>query len=362
MNKYNSIRLNGRSYSGEALLRLCIEKTANRNTPNWLFNIYNFILEWINDSDTIEAYTSGSTGKPKSIWLKKNHMVASAQKTIEFFNLKEYHSALLCLPAKYIAGKMMIVRAFVGGFNLLLQEPDGKPLRDFREQIDFAALIPLQISNSVNELISGNIVRNVIIGGGVISKELTNQIKDGKTACYETYGMTETVSHVAIRCLGDDLFTAMPNVSFDLDKRDCLIVNAEDVVDCLIVTNDIVELVSEKSFRWLGRYDNIINTGGVKVVPEEIEGKLSSILSQEFYISSVSNKKLGEEVVLVLKKPFNNKLSDVLSVFKVLNKYERPRKIYLVNDFPFSENNKIKRAQLQKNVSSAHIIYDADLA
>ncbi len=360
MNNYNSIRLNGVKYSGKDLFMVSTETIHNENAPEWLKDIHRFILEWINDSDEIKAQTSGSTGKPKSICLKKFHMIASARKTIEFFNLKEHHSALLCLSANYIAGKMMVVRAFVGGFNLLLQEPVGNPLAYIDKKVDFAALVPLQVSNSVDDINSGLKVGNIIIGGGAVSGELADKIKNAKSICYETYGMTETVSHVAIRRLGEDFFSAMPNVSFNQDERNCLLIDASDVADCKLITNDIVELISDKVFKWLGRYDNIINTGGVKVVPEEIEKKLSSEIKHDFFISSIPDEKLGEKMVLVISSQVKYNVNSILSAFSVLNKYERPRNICLINNFPYSDNNKIQRTVLRKYLQSSQIIYDVD--
>ncbi len=357
---YNTIKLNGKSYFGDDLIKFCLDSIEDKSTPEWLKSIYNFILEWLDDSDEIKAHTSGSTGKPKTINLKKNYMIASAMKTIEFFNLQSDHTALLCLSANYIAGKMMIVRAFVGGFNLVLSEPTGNPLKAINEKIEFAAMVPLQVSNSLQEIISGNKVRNIIIGGGVVSSELTEQIKSAKTICYETYGMTETVSHVAIRKLGDEVFKAMPNVSFEKDNRDCLVIDAKDIADSKLITNDIVDLKSKKEFTWLGRYDNIINSGGIKIVPEEIEKKISLLIKGVFFISSIPNEKLGEEIVLVIEESAPYVIESFLSAFNALGKFERPRKISVINQFPFSENNKIKRTELRKILKSSKVIHTHD--
>ncbi len=348
MKNYDSITLNGVCHKGSKLVEFCNKEIENDSTPDWLVDIYRFILEWNNGSEHIEANTSGSTGEPKLIHLKKKHMIASALQTNSYFNLHKEKSALLCLSANYIAGKMMIVRAIVGEFNLITKQPSSNPLADLHRKIDFVALVPMQLSNCLNEIVQGDRVNNVIIGGGAISKTLVSAFRDSKTACYETYGMTETVSHVAIRKLGDEVFKAMPGVSFSLDKRECLVINANDITDSVIVTNDIVKLVSNQEFVWLGRFDNIINTGGIKVVPEEIEAKLANRIPGRFYISSVSDVKLGEKIVLVVEE--NNPISDIVqikSLISQLAKYEQPRQLCVVEKFPITDTDKIKRKDLK---------------
>ncbi len=353
MNKYNKITLDGCTYNGSQLLGLCQENMNNNSTPEWLKHIHQFIYEWLNDSDEIVAHTSGSTGVPKKIYLKKKHMVASALKTNTYFKLDPDKSGLLCLSANYIAGKMMIVRAFVGGFNLLIQEPSGNPLGNIVDSIDFIAMVPIQVSNSIEDIEKGDKVKDIIIGGGAISKSLTESLRTVNINCYETYGMTETVSHVAIRKVGDPVFKAMPDVFFLIDDRNCLLINADDITDSIIITNDVVELKSDKEFIWLGRYDNIINTGGIKVVPEEIERKLSTEIKHPFFVSSMPDDKLGHMVVLVFEKNSQTtEISEFESVFSCLNKYERPKRIYKVHHFPYTENNKIKRTELMQMINS----------
>ena len=348
MKKYDRITLNGVCHKGRKLVEFCSKEIENDITPDWLVDIYRFILEWYNDSEHITANTSGSTGDPKLILLKKKHMIASALKTNAFFKLGKETSALLCLSANYIAGKMMIVRAIVGEFNLIIKQPSGNPLTDLHPKIDFASLVPMQLSNCMKEVVQGDHVENIIIGGGAISKTLVSALKGSKTACYETYGMTETVSHVAIRKVGDDAFKAMPGVSFSLDERECLVIEANDIADSVIVTNDIVKLVSNQEFIWLGRFDNIINSGGIKVVPEKIEAKLANRIPGRFYISSVTDVKLGEKIVLVVEE--NNPISDITqikSLISQLPKYEQPKQVCVIHKFPLTETDKIKRKDLK---------------
>ncbi|MCW3788585.1 AMP-binding protein [Plebeiibacterium sediminum] len=349
MKLYNSITLNGAYLDGPQLVDYCKNELASKKTPDWLVDIYRFLLEWTNDSEEIKAHTSGSTGEPKLILLKKKHMIASAIKTNSFLNLSKEKSALLCLSANYIAGKMMIVRALVSGFNLITIQPSGNPLENLNHSIDFTAMVPLQVSNCIGEVLKGEKVKQIIIGGGAISKTLVAKLRNSQTVCYETYGMTETVSHVAIKKVGDEVFEAMPGVAFSLDDRNCLVIEANDIADSVIVTNDIVNLISDQKFIWLGRFDNIINTGGIKVVPEEIEAKLTNRIPGQFYISSIPDVKLGEKLVLVVEE--NNVINDISQIKALishLSNYEQPKQVCIVQKFPLTETDKIKRADLKQ--------------
>lgn len=350
LKKYDSIKLNGVVRQGEELRVFCTDELAKPNNSEWQQAIYHFILEWLSPDEFIVAHTSGSTGEPKEIRLLKKHMVASAQKTIAFFELSADKAALLCLSANYIAGKMMLVRAMVGGFNLLLAEPIGAPFKQVDEHIDFVAMVPLQVFNSLNDF--GHKVKNVIIGGGAVLPELSKKLQGLSTRFFETYGMTETVSHVAVRMVGEKkaFFKAMPNVFFEMDSRGCLVINAPDISDEVIITNDLVELVGENKFYFLGRYDNVINSGGVKIIPEEVERKLSNVVEVPFFISAVPDEKLGEKVVLVVEKISEMRLNlSELSAF--LSPYQKPKAIISIEQFPITESGKIKRAELKEMIS-----------
>lgn len=323
----------------------CAARLKDPLTPQWQRDIWEFIEQWLSPRNYILAYTSGSTGQPKEVRLQKKHMLASAQKTVTYFNLTTDKTALLCLSAHYIAGKMMLVRAFVGGFNLLLAEPSGTPLSHISESIDFVAMVPLQVYHSISDFTN---VKSVIIGGGAVSLELKYSLRGMETRFYESYGMTETVSHVAIRELGDedDFFKAMPNVTFGQDKRSCLKIVASDICEDEIVTNDIVTLKNKTEFLFIGRYDHVINTGGLKVIPEKIELKLSRLLTVPFLISSVPDDKLGEKIVLVFEE--NDNLMELPDFSLVLDKYERPKEIKIIQKFPLTETGKIRRKEVKR--------------
>ncbi len=350
LKQYDNIKLNGVRRQGEELRVFCLHELVKINNPEWQQAIYRFILEWLSPDDFVRAKTSGSTGEPKEIRLQKKHMIASAKKTIAFFNLSADKTALLCLSANYIAGKMMLVRAMVGGFNLLLTEPAGTPLKRIAEPIDFVAMVPLQVFNSLEDF--GDKVNNVIIGGGAISSELSKKLQGLPTRFFETYGMTETVSHVAVKMAGEEnaSFKAMPNVIFELDLRGCLIINAPDIADKAIVTNDMVEFKGENEFVFLGRYDNVINSGGIKIIPEEVEHKLSEVVKVPFLISAVPDEKLGEKVVLVVEK-YCDVVLNMADLSSHLAPYQIPKNIITIAHFPLTESGKIKRDEVKKMIA-----------
>jgi len=313
--------------------KLSIEKLPIWNDVN------QFISEWLNGEEELILQTSGSTGKPKSISMKKEWMKNSAQLTENTFGLKKGDSALLCMSIKYVAGKMMVVRALELALDLKVVEPSSSPLKDIDDQIDFAAMVPLQLENSSNDL---DKVKTLIVGGGQVSLQLIKKLQNISTQIYETYGMTETLTHVAIKPLNgpnkSDIFSALDGIHFEIDERDCLVINAPMLSPESIVTNDIIELINDISFRWLGRFDNVINSGGVKVIPEVVEAKLASfILDRRYFISGVPDKSLGEKVVLLVEG------NETELSFQHLEKYERPKEIYFIPEFVETESGKVNR-------------------
>ena len=289
-------------------------------------------------------YTSGSTGKPKSISVKKEWMKNSANFTAKTFGLKEGDSALLCMPMKYVAGKMMVVRSLELGLNLKVLEPSSNPLERINEKIDFAAMVPLQLENSLDQL---GKVKTLIVGGGQINPQLVGKLQSVETQIFETYGMTETLTHVAIKPLNDpnkfDVFQALDGIRFEKDDRGCLVIHAPMLNPKPIVTNDLVKLVDEKSFRWLGRFDNVINSGGVKIIPEVVEVKLASIIpNSRFFIVGFPDESLGEKVVLVVE-------GDEMEIsLDSLEKYKKPKEIYFIPKFVETRTGKVSRRKTMK--------------
>ncbi len=307
-------------------------------------DVNQFISEWYSTNIEMDLKTSGSTGKPKSISVKKDWMQNSAELTRKTFGLKKGDSALLCMPMKYVAGKMMVVRALELGLDLKVVEPSSNPLKNMDEIIDFAAMVPFQLENSLNDL---DQVKTLIVGGGQVSQQLIEKLQKISTQIFETYGMTETLTHVAIKPLNgpniSDLFRALDGIHFEKDDRGCLAIHASALNPVPIVTNDLVELIDENSFRWLGRFDNVINSGGVKIIPELVEAKLLSIIpNNRFFINGESDESLGEKVVLVVE-------GNVIEIsFDSLEKFEKPKEIYFISEFLETESGKIRRGETLK--------------
>ncbi|WP_411894948.1 AMP-binding protein [Winogradskyella sp. A2] len=355
--KYNKIhnrfKLNGLHFNYEDLKEVAYSLIKEGETYEKVTG--NFLIDWLNKDDFLYVNTSGSTGKPKVIKLKKQAMVNSAIATGDYFGLEPGDSALDCLPSHYIAGKMMLVRAMILGLEIDCVEPSAHPIFDYEKQYDFCAMIPLQLKHTINYTQN---IKTIIVGGSMITKPLLEQIKHSSSKFYETYGMTETVTHVAVRKLesesgkGEKLFNALPDVTFDKDERNCLIINASKLVEESLVTNDIVELTSETSFKLLGRYDNVINSGGVKLFPEQIEKKLQPVIDERFILAGEDDGTLGEKLILIIENPRDSKdsIENRIKHLKGLTKYELPKEIYLIDRFVETVNGKIQRNKTIKKV------------
>lgn len=316
-----------------------------------------FILEWLKPSVYLEVQTSGSTGVSKKIRIKKQHMINSAQATGKFFELSAGATALMCLPSQFIAGKMMLVRAMVLGWELDLIPPSSNPLDQVFKTYDFCAMTPFQLDNSIGRL---HLIRKLIVGGGAVSAKLQNMVQGLHTEVYETFGMTETVSHIAARKLNPPNkklkpipFKVLPDISISTDERGCLVINAPKISDDIIVTNDVVEILTYKKFIWKGRYDNVVNSGGIKLFPEQIERKLNEVIDQRFFVTGMPDDVLGEKLVLFVESDFSEELLEELKEkirsVESLNKYEIPKKIYLIEKFEETPNGKIHRENTVKS-------------
>ncbi|WP_179315141.1 AMP-binding protein [Winogradskyella undariae] len=314
-----------------------------------------FLMDWLDHRDYMYVTTSGSTGKPKEVKLMKQAMVNSSIATGNFFKLEPGDKALHCLPSHFIAGKMMFVRALVLGLEIDFVEPLAHPIFDYDKCYDFCAVIPLQLKYIIGHIHN---MKNIIVGGSKVTKPLIEKIKKCEPRFYETYGMTETVTHVAIRQLQSKsaekevYFKALENVSFKTDDRNCLVIHAPKLVDEDLITNDIVELKSNTSFQLLGRFDNVINSGGVKLFPEQIEDKLQPFISQRFILAGEEDADLGEKLILIIENPIDplNEILEMLKGLKSLDKFEVPKKIYTIAKFGETVNGKIQRKKTIKTV------------
>ncbi|MBU3013035.1 AMP-binding protein [Polaribacter vadi] len=339
-NKFHkNFKLNGVSFSSVDEI-LSFSKSIS-------VDIHLFLQNWFSNEIAITVKTSGSTGTPKSIQLKKELMINSAKATGNYFNLPQNTKALLCLPIVYIAGKMMLIRALTLGWQLDVIESNSNPLEIIKNKYDFSAMVPLQVENSISKL---NLIKQLIVGGGVVSNSLQNKLQTVTTNVFATYGMTETITHIAVKKLNnfsnkntnlvENLFyETLPNVTIYIDERNCLVIDAKKVSEEIIFTNDVVQLISDNHFKWLGRFDNVINSGGVKLHPEKIEEKLSKIITNRFFVTGITNEKLGEKLILIIE---GNK-QEVSFENCSLSKFEKPKEIYFVSNFIETETGKIQR-------------------
>jgi o-succinylbenzoate---CoA ligase len=344
-----------RIYPVDQLDDLCQNMLADNSIPIWEKKIYAFIAEWIDDNDYITQTSSGTTGIPKELKLSKKAMVAAALNTCNLFDLRFGQTAMLCLPIEYIAGKMMIVRALAGGLNLLITEPSSMPDMAAFGKIDFCAMVPLQVFNSLNTVETLRRIRKLIIGGAEIRDELEVVLGDLPNEVYATYGMAETLSHVAIRRINgterERNYHAVPGVKFSLDERNCLAIEA-NYLKKKIQTNDVVDLIDKSNFRWIGRYDNLINSGGVKIVPEEVEAIISKSTGFDCAVIGLADEKFGEKVVLVIERGGSEITEQELqsTLLTELPKRMQPKEIIFVDELPRNHSYKVDRLKLKNQL------------
>lgn len=308
-----------------------------------------FLAEWNNSSPYVTVHTSGSTGSPKPLMVEKSRMEASARQTCRSLGLGHNDTALLCMPLDYIAGKMMVVRSLVSGMRLISVKPSEHPLAGMAVAPTFAAMTPMQVYGSMNVADELSLLKNVrclIIGGGAIDASMERELRTFPNAVWSTYGMTETLSHIALRRLSgveaDDWYTPFRNVEISLGCDGCLVINAPEVCPEILYTHDIARLHPDgRRFMILGRKDNVIDSGGIKIHIEEIEKALSSHLSCSYVVTKCRDIRLGEAVVLLVT---TDEISAVKTICEeVLPRYWRP-KVYLhVSNIPLTETGKPAR-------------------
>ncbi|MGD1947007.1 MAG: AMP-binding protein [Croceivirga sp.] len=352
MRIHRQFKLNGISLTYEGLYE--VASSWVKEGKEFEVHAGDFLLDWLSPTTHVQVNTSGSTGQPKSISLRKEHMVNSALATGSFFKIKSGARALLCLSPSYIAGKMMLVRAMVLGLSLDVIEPSSHPLDDLLGNYDFAAMVPLQVQNGLTEL---HHIKTLLIGGAAVSKELAALLLKEKNSIFATYGMTETITHIAVKKISgpiaSDTFEVLPEVSVSQDRRGCLVINAPKVCRETIVTNDLVELVDDTHFKWLGRYDNVINSGGIKLIPEQLEEKLSTVIKNRFFIAGIPDERLGEKMILVIegmKDEEKQQLYQKIRDLKSLRKFEMPREIISSEQFKETPTGKIQRSKTLSTV------------
>ena len=333
---HNRFKINGFHLDKEALIQFAYSSIKEGEV--YEKELGEFLLDWLDNKEIIQLTTSGTTGTPKIIIIKKEAMVHSAIATGNFFDLHPQNKALLCLSTRYIAGKMMLVRALTIGLELDIIAPSSN-LDDLLldKCYDFVAIVPLQAENSLNKL---NQFKKIIIGGAKVSDDLALKLSCVNAEIYETYGMTETITHIAAKRIGETYFNTLEHVKITTDDRNCLVIDAPSISEEKIVTNDIVEILNGNQFKWLGRYDNVINSGGIKLFPEQIEAKLASKISNRFFITGQPDAILGTRLVIVIE---GKKQNIDNSVFDELNKFEQPKAIIFISEFVETDTKKVNR-------------------
>ncbi|MBX9851521.1 MAG: AMP-binding protein [Cytophagaceae bacterium] len=319
-----------------------------------------FCSEWLNEKNDFVIHTSGSTGFPKQIKITRSQMEKSAAMTAEALQLQAGYKSLVCLNAEFIAGKMMIVRSFEVGMEINIVSPSSNPLQSFSPdtRFDFTALVPVQLETILDESPDKkNIIDNmkgILIGGAGISIALENKIQDIKSPVYHTFGMTETISHIALKKINEpdkeSCFTAFKNVILTKDERGCLVINSP-LTEYPVITNDIVLFENIKQFKWIGRSDNVINSGGMKIFPEKIEGEITRIfyelnLNNRFFIFGKSDPRFGNIVTLAIEGPAwnNDTIQQIKNQFdKKLTRYDTPKEIIFLEKFQETATGKIDR-------------------
>lgn len=340
--------LQGKEYTAGDISRLVAE--GAENCPPALWDLYLFLEKWFDASPVITVHTSGSTGAPKELVVRKYRMMQSARLTCEFLNLQAGDTALLCMNLRYIGAMMVVVRSLVAGLNLIVRPASGHPLSDIEEPLRFVAMVPLQVYNTLRvpeEKARLEQTDILIIGGGAVDDSLEAEMSALPTAVYSTYGMTETLSHIALRRLNGDTaskhYYPFPSVELSLSAESTLVIKAPLICGEVLQTNDIACLYPDGSFTIAGRKDNVINSGGIKIQAEEMEKRLRPFIPVPFVVTSVPDPRLGQALTLLIAGQVDvRELESKLQT--VLDAYHRPRHIFMTESIPQTENGKTDRA------------------
>ncbi len=370
--KAQTITIEGQCYqpSDLAPLRTLLQTQLAAGTDELQFKVelLDFLTTWFEDSPELTVKTSGSTGTPKVMTVSKERMMNSAMLTLDFLQLKAGASALLCMPLEYIAGKMVVVRALVGGLDLYPVAPCGHPLAQCTRQLDFAAMIPLQVFNSLQDPVEAQRLRAIeqlIIGGGAIDEALGRALFYFPRHVWSTYGMTETLSHIALRRVNgpeaSDFYQPFAQVNLSVSPEDTLVIDAPLVSAQQLVTNDIVVFNELGQFRIKGRKDNVINSGGIKLQIEELEAKITALAPDlECQISAQPHPKFGQCVVLLITArslPVGLEPRAYLEqVLVALSRFERPKRYLVVETLPRTGTNKPDRAAALRLAAQAQLV------
>jgi len=322
---------------------------------DYLQSVINFVEEWESYSSVLRISTSGSTGEPKMFEFSRKQVEASARYTGRFFDFKKGDSILLSLSPNFVAGKLMLVRALLHEMKIVVAPLSANPLKEINKiptPIKLAAFVPYQVNEILKDESSKIIyetIENVIIGGAEISHDLELKVAALKNKNYSSFAMTETLTHFALRKIDGqtDFYSCLPGIKINQDERGCVVVEQNEILKQALTTNDLIELIDNTKFRWKGRIDNVINSGGVKIFPEADEKLVEHLFNGiRFYISSKKSETLGEEAVLMIEDFLwsKNKQQGILTeIEKLLPKYHAPKSILFFDKFTETKNGKIIR-------------------
>lgn len=343
--------INGKLYSHSQFQQMATNFSAVDNPV--LQQLWQFMAQWVDNNSLISLKTSGSTGTPKSIVVEKSKMLASAAITINYFGLKPGMKVLLCLSPEFIAGKMMIVRAMLGGLDLVTTDLSANPLRNLTQTVDFAAMVPMQCAKAFEDTPDKfALIKTLIVGGSGIGEWLSDQFLKIETAVFQTYGMTETLSHIAVRRVNgpkaSKSYFLLTGVKIDLDERSCLLIDAPHISTETIVTNDVAVIHDDGTFNIEGRADDIVISAGNKLNPAQIEAKIEGILKKPCTLVAVPSKSAGTQLVLVLTERLST--SQIFQIWKKLEDglpaAEIPRQLLILNSLPMLPGGKTDRLRL----------------
>jgi len=343
MNLPEPFLIDDSAFSLKALRSRAKALSVDHAVPEWRRDLFTFIRMFLDKGgEAIIQKTSGTTGEPAKVNLKRSAMIRSAEMTLDFFRLQPGDPVLLCLPVRYIAGKMMVVRALAGGLRLVTTEPASRPLKQVSRTFRFASMVPLQVHESVQHGDPLSLLDQLLVGGGGAYPALLRELeKLERPVIHESFAMSETYSHFALRRVNgtspDSHFRLMEGVRIRRDQRGCLVVQVQGVTDGEVVTGDLVEIGRDgKGFRWMGRIDHVFKSGGIKVVPEVLEQRIGGWLKRPCLVLPEEDPGLGQRIVLLVETGGHpapaGQWEELLR--KKLPGHARPKRIVTVREFP----------------------------
>ena len=352
-------------------IQLTLRELLDRNTSSdadVIKNVSSICKWWCETNKPLEISTSGSTGHPKNILFERTAIKGSIDLTAQAFGLREGMTALLAIDPSFVGGKMMIIRCIEIGMKVICFAPVSNPMLFLNQRVDFAPLVPLQVNTIIQHPDTADkigLLKIILIGGAPLSPVLRSKIEQIHSNTYLGFGMTETLSHIALQKIetGQNYFKTLPGISIGTDERGCLFIEATHLGKIRIQSNDLVEIKNDNQFHWIGRYDRVINSGGIKLFPEVMEEKAGVVIEtlnniNGFYFCPLEDHRLGQKVVLVLtgsKKPEVDDLKNMLELLKAqLERYEFPKAIYWSNETIKNQGGKLDR---KKTLEQANCIW-----